>query len=510
MNSGKNVIILFFPSPHPENSYTNFPWALLYLERMVRHLDIEIILLDERLDKNIEEILIQHKDKLLFAGVSAILGYQVVGGIKFSKSVKSQTNAPIIWGGWFPTIFSEMILNDNHTDYICVGQGEIPFKSFTEKMLSGESLSEIPGIGYKKDGKIFINPHQGLIDPFQFPEIDKTLIDLNRLIDLNGKVAPELRSIDYIATFGCPYKCSFCNLTNVAGSKWYTKATSDIISDLKYFKEKAGVSHIIFIDDNFLISKKHILAFCTELILSGLSFTWQAHAHVGYFLKHFSDYEIRLLYKSGCRRIVIGAESGDQEVLDLLNKKTTVSENLAIVKKLRQHHIITRMHTMVCFPLNPDKDFFLTLNMIGKAILIDQKVEANIKFYKPVPKTELFQLCVENGFVQPKTIDELLAYFSTYIAAPWYKRNYHKDLDYFANFYILFAKPNHFMTFPIKYRPIIFILTIFFFPVIYLRFKLNLRKFPIGGIIFRKLFPHGKISTYLDSVSVNKSKNTKY
>jgi radical SAM superfamily enzyme YgiQ (UPF0313 family) len=507
MNISKKIVILLFPSPHPENNYTNYPWSLLYLERMIRHLDIELILIDERLDKDYESTLIKHKNNLLFAGVSAILGYQVVGGIKFSKAVKSLTNAPVIWGGWFPTIFSEMVLNEKSTDYICVGQGELPFKTFTERTIAGEDVTDIPGIGYKRNENIFINPNSNFTNPYEFPKIDKTLIDANRLIDLNGKVAKGLRSIDYIATFGCPYKCSFCNLTEITDGKWFTKATKDIIEDLKYFNEKAGVTHVVFIDDNFLISKKHILAFCNELILSRIKLTWQAHAHVGYFLKHFSDNDIQLLYKSGCRRIVIGAESGDQEVLNLLNKKTTVKDNLAIVKKLKKHHILTRLHTMICFPLNPDKDFFLTLNMIGKAILIDRNVEANIKFFKPVPRTELFKLCVEHGFIQPNTIDELIKSFSTYIAAPWYKRNYHKDLDYLVSFYTLFAKLNFFKTFPLIYRPLILILTAFFYPVIYLRFKLNLMKFPIEAIIFRKIFPPEKRSTYLDSISVNKSKN---
>jgi radical SAM superfamily enzyme YgiQ (UPF0313 family) len=502
----KKTILLFFPSPHPEGSYANYPWALLYLERMVRHLDVNLVLLDERLDKNYKDIIEEHKNDLLFVGISAILGYQVVGGKKFSELVKSIAGVPIIWGGWFPTIFPEMILNDNTAEYICVGQGELPFQAFTETMLAGEDVSVIPGIGYKKNGEIIINPNSNLINTNSFPLIDLTLIDANRLIDLNGVVEPGNRMTEYIATTGCPHNCSFCNLTEVVGSKWFAKPINEIIENLKYFYEKAGVSHVVFIDDNFLANKKFIKDFCNEIIQSGISFTWEAHAHVGYFLRHFVDEDIRLLYSAGCRRIIVGAESGDQEVLDLLNKRTKAEDNLTIIKLLKKHNIRVRMHTMICFPANPNKDFFLTLNMIGKALIIDPTVQANIKFYKPIPKTALFKICVDHGFIQPTSIDELIDSFSRYIMAPWYKRNYHKDLDNYVNFYFLFLNPFYFMKSPWLSRPFIFLLNMVLTPLIYLRFKFNLMRFPIEAILLRSMIRKGKMSTFLDSVSVNKTK----
>ena len=116
---------------------------------MVRHLDIEVILIDERLNKDYIDIIRKINRRLLFAGVSSITGHQIVGGLKFSEAVKSITGAPVIWGGWFPTVFPEMILNDGYADYVCVGQGEVPFRTFTERMwltphINSKNFSHFP------------------------------------------------------------------------------------------------------------------------------------------------------------------------------------------------------------------------------------------------------------------------------------------------------------------------------------------------------------------------------
>ncbi|OFX34919.1 MAG: hypothetical protein A2X08_02005 [Bacteroidetes bacterium GWA2_32_17] len=502
----KKAVILFNPLSSPKGNNLDYPWNLIYLERMIRHLDIEIILIEERFDKDYNNIVQNTKGRLLFAGVSAIAGYQIVSGIKFSETVKSITGAPVIWGGWFPTVFPEMILNDNYTDYICVGQGEVPFKTFTERMISNEDISDIPGIGYRKNGNIFINPNKGLIKTDTFPRIDMTLIDPNRIIDLNGKEKLGSRGIDYLASIGCTNHCTFCNLATAYEGNWFPKRIPEIIEELRYLIEKAGISYVIFCDNNFFAGKRFVLELCNAIIQAGFSFTWDAQAHVDYFLRNFSDEDIRVIYKAGCRRLKFGAESGDQEVIDLVNKKLKVEDNLKIVKVCKKHNIRIRLHTMLCFPLNPEKDFWLTLNMIGKAILIDHKAEIDIAFYKPFPKSPLFDMSTEKGFISPITTNELIAYIYNKTDAPWYNKDFYKELRNFVFFYFLYANPYYFKTFPLKLRPFAFLLNILMYPIIYFRFKLNLIKFPIEAKLFRKILQSKKEQPFFFSISINKTR----
>lgn len=502
----KRAIILFFPSPFKDINDSGYPWPLLHLERMIRHLDIEVILIDERLNKDYADIINKTKGRLLFAGVSTIIGQQIIGGIKFSKTVKSITNVPILWGGWFPTVFPEMVLHDDYADYICIGQGEIPFKIFTERILNNEDVSDIAGIGYKKNEKILINPNHDLVNPNSFPSIDRTLIDANKLIDLNGKIDQRYRMFNYFVSYGCPYNCGFCNVSLIFGNKWFAKKISEIIEDLKYYVNQASISQINFYDNNFFVNKKFVMELCYELIREGFQFKWSAHGQVNYFLKNFSDDDIQLLYKAGFRRLIIGADSGHQKTLDFVNKKIQVENNLSILKVCKKHNILTRFHSMICFPLDPDEDFKQTMNMIGKAIFIDPAIEIDIAFFKPIPKTPLFETCLEKGYKPPTSTSELICSFSQKSYAPWYKRDYHKELEKYLNFYFLFANFNYYRTFPIKLRPFVFLFSLFIYPIIYLRFKLRWMKFPIEAMLFKKTNPNRKEIIYFDTFSVNKTR----
>lgn len=486
----EKAIILFFPQNSPDGYEAGYPWALLYLERMIRHLDIEIILIDERINKDYTEIIYQTKGRLLFAGVSSIVGPQIERGLIFTEKIKSITGAPVIWGGWFPTVFKEMLLNDGYADYICVGQGEIPFKTFTEKFIAGEDVSDIPGIGYKKNGVITINPHDKLVNPNAFPRIDLRLLDFNKLIDIIGKVPTGFRSVDYLASTGCPNSCGFCGVVQLYHRKWFAKNINDIIDDLKYFKETTAISHVIFSDENIFASKKFVIDFCNELIKSELNITWSGYAHIGYFLRNFTKKDIELVYKAGCRDIRLGSESGDQEVLDLVNKKIQVNDTLKILKLLKKFNIQNRIFLITCFPNNPEKDFWLTLNLVGKAILINPNLISKIRFFVPFANTALFDLGVEKGFVPPSSTYELMNFFAYKFTenykAPWCKKDYSKDLDNFEKFYFLLANPHYYKKFPLKKRFFILLLNWFMYPIIFIRFKFNLMKFPIEAKLFKK------------------------
>ncbi len=503
----KKTVILFFPLLESNNVASNVPYALLYLERMIRHLEINIILIDERLTKDYEKIIEDNANNLLFAGVSSMIGYQITGAIKFSKKVKSVSSSPIIWGGWFPTVFPEMILKENYVDYICIGQGEIPFQMFTEHLLNQKNVDEINGIGYKTNNELKINFASKLSNPINYPKINFDLIDINALINYNGKVETGFRGIDYIATLGCPHNCAFCNLVYIFGRSWFPKEVNEIITDLKYFKSKYDISYVSFSDDNFFANKKFILELCNSIIDSELNIEWEANANPNSFLKTFSDEDINIIHKSGCKKIKIGAESGDQEILDLINKKTFVKNNLEIVRKLNKHNIDIRYFTMVCFPINPDKDFKMTLNLIGKAKLINRNLDVNINLFKPIPKTELYDLCLKHGFKYPENTDDLIVFFANKFTAPWYKSDYHKQLDDFINFYLPFTNPFFFMKFPLKLRLFAFILNIVIFPILFLRIKLNFMKFPFEARLFKKMISSGLDNNYLNSVSTFKSRN---
>jgi radical SAM superfamily enzyme YgiQ (UPF0313 family) len=486
----RNIILFYYPLIEKGEVFPNIPWAFLYLERMIRHLDVEMILLDERLEKDLQKTLTEYKDRVLFAAVSVMIGHQITGAINFTHLFRSISDKPVLWGGWFPTILPEMILKDGFADYVCMGQGEIPFKMFVEKILKEEAVIQIQGIGSYKNGQLIINPNPDFINPETFDKVNFDLIDINRLIDINGVVPIEKRSVDYLATSGCPYQCKFCNAVHLFHRKWFPKDVYQIIQDIIYLKKKNNISHIDFRDDNFFGNRRFIITFCKTLIKADLAITWEANVHLGFLIKNFSNEDLQLIYHSGCRLLRIGAESGDQEVLDFINKKTTVSEIYHAVRFLKKHKIKTRFLTMCCFPLNPHKDFWNTAKLVGRSILINHELDPRFRFFVPIPKTELWEISVEKGFCLPPTTEKMMEFFTdcfTYhYITPWNNNTYLQYLNNFNNFYFLWANPKFYKKFPKRLKPIAFLLTFLIFPMIFLRFKTGILKYQFEAKLFSR------------------------
>src|ERR1035438_3622060 len=150
MTPKKDVVILFFPNPTPgDATQARVPYSLLYLERALRNLGIEIILLDEQQQPDYSTILAAHSDRLLLAAVSSLTGEQIHGGIAFSRKVRESCNAPIVWGGWHPTLLPEQTLQEPYIDYVVVGQGERPLRQLVDRLREGDNTSDIPRLGFK-------------------------------------------------------------------------------------------------------------------------------------------------------------------------------------------------------------------------------------------------------------------------------------------------------------------------------------------------------------------------
>ena len=502
----KDVVILFFPLVDRSRYYSNFPFSILYLERMLRESNIEVVLIDERLNPDYQKTIKSYKERILLVGVSAIIGYQAISGIRFSKFSKTITDAPIIWGGWFPTIFTEVLLKENYVDFICSGQGEFLIKELVNALINNISIENIENLSFKKNKELFIKKPGKLFDSFSLPAPDYSLVNVDKLININGIVDPSHRGIDYQATIGCPHECYFCNLVFVFESKWFSQKTEVIIEDMILFKAKHNVKNVTFCDDNFFSNKKFIISFCEKVIQNNIDITWEANAHVSSFLHFFKEAEVELMYKAGCRKIKIGVESGDQEVLDRINKKCTVEQNIEIVRLLKKYKIAVQYFTMVCFPFNPEKDFNNTLKMIGKAKTIYPELEANINYFIPIPGTQLYPIAQSYGFSFPENMPDLIEFISNDLKTPWFKDTYKEKLRYFIEFYFRFAKFGNYRNYYGLKKVWMFLVSLRIYPICYFRMKTGFFALSFDAWFYLKLFNRKNKPVDFDFIESHRTK----
>jgi radical SAM superfamily enzyme YgiQ (UPF0313 family) len=482
----KDVVILFFPNPVPgDSTQYRVPYALLYLERALRETGLEVLLVDEQLEPDWPRILAEKRDRLLLAGVSSLTGEQIEGGIAFSKAVRESCDASIAWGGWHATLLPEETLAEPYIDFVVIGQGERPLRQLAEGLRDGKSVADIRGLAYKQGGSVAVNRPAPSENINVFPRINLGRLDLNRY--LNRSRLPE-RFIGYFASHGCPLDCAFCCVAEIYNRRWYHKPVGEVIEDLQFLKDRAQIDSVHFEDDNFFVHPQFSLELAQSMIEAKLNLKWETSAHAGMFIKAFHDEDVRLFSRSGCRQVYVGAESGDQRILNMLDKHTEVEDNLRFVALLKPHGITPRFSTIVCFPTDTNDDLDLTIDMIRRAKLADRHLRASVFFYTPYPGTRLYELAKERGFGPPQRLEGWARHTLRRFRAPWAAKGIKWRLEVFANFYLPLADPQFYrLVRSKKLRAIVFLINKLFYPIARLRLRLNWFRCPVEAYAFLTL-----------------------
>lgn len=303
---------------------------------------------------------------------------------RIAKSISSKVI--VVLGGHHPTIFPEEMLKNADVDFVVRGEGEITFSELAENFSRGKTnFSQISGLSFIQDSKVVNTADRELVsnlDSLPFPARDA-------LVDLETYTPTQLSMI--MASRGCPFKCGFCASRNLWGRRVRFRSIDNVLAEIKELRDKYGVKNITLMDDSFTLKKEQVKKFCHGLLGEHLDITWSCLTRVDIV----SDDIIALMKKSGCRKVDIGIESGNQRVLDLIFKDITLSRVREAVKILRRNRIFWSGFFMIGFPTETEKEIFDTLDFLREL----RPDWANISIFTPYPGTPLYELAREKGMV---------------------------------------------------------------------------------------------------------------
>ncbi|MDD3877736.1 MAG: radical SAM protein [Bacteroidales bacterium] len=481
----RDTVILFYPIAAKNEKSWYIPYPILHLERAIRHLNLNVILIDENATADYLPIIEPVKDRILMAGVSSVTGYQIHGGIEFSERMKSfSKDIIVIWGGWHTTFLAEQTIREEFIDIVMVGQSEMTFPILLERIIEGKSYDDIKGIGCKNNGQIKINPNDDFCDIKHLPRVNYKLIDLNNYI---YKTDFSNRRLMYMTSWGCPNKCPFCSGAAVFKGRWYPGIIENVIEDLKYFKEHADIDSILMWDDNFFSNRDYPYKFFQAVLDAKLDLKFDTSSHSGSFLRLFKDEDVAFFYKAGLRKLGTGTESGRQEILDIVKDRLTVNDNLNLVKMMKRHNVLTFWATMIGLPIGDGDDIEDTFNMIRKGKLIDRRLKVHITYYTPFPGTPLYQMAIDKGFKPFSRLKEWADHSLFYFRPNWTKKDYEEELHNFMNFYLPVFDPDTYIFCPPTFKSTLWYFSKLWFPVLYLRFRFNFFNWAFDARLFFKL-----------------------
>jgi anaerobic magnesium-protoporphyrin IX monomethyl ester cyclase len=160
------------------------------------------------------------------------------------------------------------------------------------------------------------------------------------------------------ASNGCPYKCAFCNFTKDR-RLLFMKPLDELMSELKAVSER-GVRYVWFADDNFWLGRGDLRSVCERLAEEELPILWMSFIRAT-TLKNVNG---ELLRRSGCIEAQLGLESGDQQVLQNMNKKANPKLYSDVVRNLLGAGVNCSCYFIFGFPGETDETAATTREFI--------------------------------------------------------------------------------------------------------------------------------------------------
>jgi len=386
----------------------------------------EVILIDNNVNKmkDYSEIIKTKSDGLLCVGVSAMIGHQIRDGLAFSRAIRQATpEIPIVWGGPLPTMLPQETLENKFIDIIIQGQGEVTFSELVNALANGKPIDSVKGISFKSDGQILHTPHRNFIDINNFPPYRSVfdLVNMENYIRYDEHI--NSRTVNYHSSQGCPYNCGFCCETALWNHKWSAFSSARTLDDIGFLSSMFNINGIKFYDSEFFIDHKRVIEFAQGVIDRKLKIRWAASVHPRN-LERFSESQIDLLRQSGVSRLLLGAESGIQDELELVGKGTNKDMIVRLAKLCSKYDIVACFTFVTGYPTSPLSYIDSTLEFAKELRKIDNRHECKVHFYAPYPGTPLYSYAIQHGFKPPKTIEEWSWYDYYGIVTPWVDKEY--------------------------------------------------------------------------------------
>lgn len=353
-------------------------------------------------------------------------GYQIQGGIRAAKLIREKSNVPIVWGGWHVSLLPEESVKSPYVDIVVRGQGEVTFAELVQAIGEKRDLKEVPGILFKEGDRVVNNANRPIISLDDLDPMPYDFIDINRYHP----------HFTYLSSIGCPMSCGFCADAVVYKRKWNSINPYRLADEITSLSKKIGwrIKSIYFIDNNFFVNPERVKIFCQEMIKRGIRITWEALGHPNQLAK-FDDGFYELIKNSGCYRILTGAESGSQTILDYINKKATVEDTLLFTKKCKKNKIIPVLSLMCGFPESPIDDLKETVLFINEVKRVNRNTKIKLFFFTPYPGSQLYQEATKNGFQPPKSLEQWSHYTLNIRNMPYLDPHYEKLAIWFTHKY---------------------------------------------------------------------------
>ena len=314
--------------------------------------------------KEFEAYLLEHKPRYIGIYVNLMTKLNVLTTIQFIRSQESLKHMKIILGGPEVRNHAEKFI-EHGADYIVVGEGEETMYD----LLTTLDTPMNPFLGHVKSivfrnalGEITKTPERPqLKDINTLPLPDRTGIDLTPYVkawkENHGHSALSISTMR-----GCPYTCKWCSRA-VYGLSYRRRSPQLVVDEIEQIIDLYDPDTLWFVDDVFTVSHKWLREFAAELKRRKVYIAYECITRAD----RMNEEVIDLLARTGCFRVWIGAESGSQKVIDLMDRRVETKKVQEMIQKAQARGIEAGTFIMLGYPGENESDIKETVQHLRAA-----------------------------------------------------------------------------------------------------------------------------------------------
>lgn len=404
----KNKLIVLVQPMHGnwDKLFTRLPESLLAIAALPDQKGYDVKIIDQRVDTQWKiKLTSLIKKKPICCGITSLTGPSLKYAIEVAKIVKEMNaDIPVVFGGVHATLLPEQTIQYKHFDILVKGEADYRFYDLVMALENHQAFDEIKGLCYKKNGSIVFTGEPSLIfDMENLPPTPYKLIDINKYsaIDLGtGK------SISFPTSRGCPFACKFCANEVLQKSKWRGLSVERIVEKIKFFQNNHGINTFYFLDDCSSYRLAHLRKLTEALLSISPPVYWSTAGIRADLLSKLNQEDIDLLWKSGCRALEIGIESGSERIIKFIRKSETKDQMRMANEKLSNYPINVKYSNIIGFPTETVEEMNQTIDFNLELQKTNPHCYSLFFIYTPIIGTSLYNLSIEHGFKEPEQLDE--------------------------------------------------------------------------------------------------------
>lgn len=269
--------------------------------------------------------------------------------VAFGETLKNfYKNSFILLVGTHPTATAEETLSySEKIDAVAIGEYDYIVRELADALDTGKSISVVRGLCLRYGTELLKTSPMPLIEnmdeiPFAAQFIKEYLNERDYFF-----AAATYPSIQIFTGRGCPCRCNFCVYPQTMhGHKYRARSPENVVAEFEYIANNfPDVKEVVIEDDTFTIGKERLVTICNLLMQKKLNkrLRWLCNARVN----SLDLQTMKLMKKAGCRLIIPGIESGNQQILDNIKKGTKVEQYLPYVRNAKKAGLLVHACYMV-------------------------------------------------------------------------------------------------------------------------------------------------------------------